>query len=100
MIRHSRARRCRIRLADWAGELSLEVTDDGLGFASQDPENARGSGLRGMSERLSAIGGRLSLAPADPGHKDHKDHNDRGFRLVATVPAAPAMAATGHNGQA
>ncbi len=106
VIRHSRARRCRIRLADRAGELSLEVTDDGLGFVNQDPENARGSGLRGMSERLSAIGGHLSLAPADPGHKDHKDHkdhddhNDRGFRLVATVPAAPAMAATGHNGQA
>ena len=76
------------------GELSLEVTDDGHGFADQDPEHPRGSGLRGMSERLSAIGGRLSLAPADPGHKDR---NDRGFRLVATVPAAPAMAATGHN---
>ena len=99
VIRHSRARRCRIRLADRAGELSLEVTDDGLGFVNQDPENARGSGLRGMSERLSAIGGRLSLAPADPGHNDHNDHNDRGFRLVATVAAAPAMAATGHNGQ-
>jgi two-component system sensor histidine kinase DesK len=94
VIRHSGARRCRIRLADHGGELSLEVTDDGLGFADQDPETPGGSGLRGMSERLSAIGGRLSLAPADPGHKDH---NDRGFRLVATVPAAPTMAATGHN---
>jgi two-component system sensor histidine kinase DesK len=94
VIRHSGARRCRIRLADHGGELSLEVTDDGLGFADQDPETPGGSGLHGMSERLAAIGGRLSLAPADPGHKDH---NDRGFRLVATVPAASAMAATGHN---
>jgi two-component system sensor histidine kinase DesK len=97
VIRHSRARRCRIRLADRMGELSLEVTDDGRGFADQDPENPRGSGLHGMSERLSAIGGRLSLAPAEPGHKDHNDHNDRGFRLVATVPVATAMATTGHN---
>jgi glucose-6-phosphate-specific signal transduction histidine kinase len=79
------------------GELSLEVTDDGQGFADQDKENPRGSGLHGMSERLSAIGGRLSLAPAEPGHKDHNDHNARGFRLVATVPAATAMATTGHN---
>jgi two-component system sensor histidine kinase DesK len=94
VIRHSRARRCRIRLADRMGELTLEVTDDGRGFADQDRENPRGSGLHGMSERLSAIGGRLSLAPAEPGHKDH---NDRGFRLVATVPAATAMATTGHN---
>ena len=97
VIRHSRARHCRIRLADHMGELSLEVTDDGHGFADQDPDNPGGSGLRGMSERLSAIGGRLSLAPAEPGHNGHR--NDRGFRLVATVPAAPAMAATGHNGQ-
>ena len=42
VIRHSRARRCRIRLADHGGELSLEVTDDGLGFADQDPEHSRG----------------------------------------------------------
>jgi len=103
VIRHSRARHCRIRLAGHLGELSLEVTDDGRGFADQDPERPRGSGLHGMSERLSAIGGRLSLGPAEPGHKDDKDHNDdkdhhdRGFRLVATVPAATAMVATGHN---
>jgi two-component system sensor histidine kinase DesK len=99
VIRHSRARHCRIRLTDHPGEISLEVTDDGHGFAHQDPEHPRGSGLRGMSERLSAIGGRLSLAPAEPGHKDHNGHDDRGFRLIATVPAATAMAATGHNCQ-
>src|SRR5271165_5198846 len=97
VIRHSRARHCRIRLAGHMGELSLEVTDDGRGFADHDPDHPRGSGLRGMSERLSAIGGRLSLGWAEPGH-----HN-RGFRLVATVPAAipttGATAATGHNCQ-
>jgi two-component system, NarL family, sensor histidine kinase DesK len=86
VIRHSRARHCRIRLADRMGELSLEVSDDGHGLAGQDPGNARGSGLRGMSERLSAIGGRLALGWAEP---------DRGLRLTATVPAA-AMAETGH----
>ena len=55
-----------------------------------------------MSERLSTVGGRLSLGPAEPGHNG--GHNggrngghDRGFRLVATVPAA--LAATGHNCQ-
>ena len=35
VIRHSGARNCRIRLADAAGELSLEVTDDGRGLAGQ-----------------------------------------------------------------
>ena len=102
VIRHSRARHCRIRLAGHGGELSLEVTDDGHGFADHDPDHPRGSGLRGMSERLSTVGGRLSLGPAEPGHTGghtggHSGSHDRGFRLVATVPAA--LAATGHNCQ-
>ena len=108
VIRHSRARHCRIRLAGHLGELSLEVTDDGHGFADQDRGHSRGSGLRGMSERLSAIGGRLSLGPAEPrlggdngdnGANGANGRNGRGFRLVATVPAAVAMAGTGHNCQ-
>jgi two-component system, NarL family, sensor histidine kinase DesK len=92
VIRHSRARHCRIRLSERMGEVSLEVTDDGRGFPGQgpeDPENpatpdgAHGSGLRGVSERLSAIGGRLSLGPADASGPKGQGH---GFRLVATVP--------------
>jgi two-component system, NarL family, sensor histidine kinase DesK len=85
VIRHSRARHCRIRLTERAGELSLEVTDDGRGFTSQDPDTPAGSGLRGVSERLSAVGGSLALGAAAPGH---------GFRLTATVPAG-AMAEAG-----
>ena len=90
VIRHSRARHCRIRLLERPGEFSLEVTDDGHGFVGphdQDPaspeyrpdspDSSTGSGLRGVSERLSAVGGSLSLGPATPGH---------GFRLIATVP--------------
>jgi two-component system, NarL family, sensor histidine kinase DesK len=79
VIRHSGARSCRIRLTEHAGEVSLEVADDGQGFAGQDPEAPKGAGLRGMSERLAAVGGRLSLGSADPGR-------GHGFRLVATVP--------------
>jgi len=88
VIRHSGARTCRIRLIEHDGELSLEVTDDGRGLpgraageasesshAENAQETAQGAGLRGMSERLSAIRGRLSLGSA--GH---------GFRLTATVP--------------
>jgi two-component system, NarL family, sensor histidine kinase DesK len=87
VIRHSSARNCQIRLTQRDGELSLEVTDDGRGLPSQAvSESSRpslgeqvlhGAGLRGMSERLSTVGGRLSLGSADHG---------RGFRLTATVP--------------
>ena len=96
VIRHSRARHCRLRLTERTGEVSLEVTDDGRGFSGPAKDNARhsaeaaatGSGLRGISERLSAAGGHLSLGQGD---------NGRGFRLTATVPAATAAA--GHNCQ-
>jgi two-component system, NarL family, sensor histidine kinase DesK len=82
VIRHSRARTCRIRLSERTGEMSLEVADDGRGFAG----SASGSGLRGMSERLSAAGGHLSLGRPETGP---------GFRLTATVPGT--MTETGNN---
>jgi two-component system, NarL family, sensor histidine kinase DesK len=85
VIRHSTASTCHISLTQRAGTLSLEVRDDGKGFPAQPVERAAGNGLRGMSERLSAVGGSLELRPdAGPG-----------FCLVATVPAtatAPAPA--------
>ena len=67
VIRHSRARNCRIRLVQHPGELSLEVSDDGHGPSGQEPDAPQGAGLHGMSERLSAEGGRLSLGTAEPG---------------------------------
>jgi two-component system, NarL family, sensor histidine kinase DesK len=115
VIRHSGAKSCRIRLIEQApigqapigqapigrapigqapigqaptepaGELSLEVTDDGRGLPGPPPAGtglttgSAGSGLRGMSERLGTAGGRLSLGAADPG-------SGRGFKLTATVP--------------
>jgi two-component system, NarL family, sensor histidine kinase DesK len=86
VIRHSRARTCRIRLTERPGETSLEVTDDGRGFSGPAGDSASGSGLRGMSERLSAVDGHLSLGRPETG---------RGFRLTATVRTATA--GTGHN---
>src|SRR6516165_1770027 len=85
VVRHSGARSCQIRLTEHPGELSLEITDDGRGLSgpaasapsrgADAPETSHGAGLRGMSERLSAVGGRLSVGSAGPG-----------FRLIATVP--------------
>jgi two-component system, NarL family, sensor histidine kinase DesK len=79
VIRHSGAKACRIRLIQHPRELSLEISDDGRGPTSQDASQPSGAGLRGMSERLSAQGGRLSLGAADP-------TSGQGFKLTATVP--------------
>src|SRR6202161_427487 len=63
VIRHAGAKACRIRLIERPDELCLEIADDGHGPALRpvDQETPKGTGLRGMSERLSAVGGRLSL---------------------------------------
>ena len=81
VIRHSGANTCRVRLAEHPGELALEVCDDGRGpgHARDGNQESTGAGLRGMSERLSTEGGRLSLAAADPA-------KGTGFKLTATVP--------------
>ena len=83
VIRHSGARACRIRLIPGDQELSLEVSDDGRGPGGQDAGAPHGAGLRGMSERLSNAGGRLSLGAADPGPGNRQS---QGFKLTATVP--------------
>jgi two-component system sensor histidine kinase DesK len=85
VIRHSAARTCRIRLTCDGGH-TLEIADDGKGYgippgsqagtaATAGTAGTAGNGLRNMSERLSAVGGSLSLSAG------------QGFRLVATVPA-------------
>jgi len=81
VIRHSGAKTCRVRLAERPGELTLEVCDDGRGpgHAQDDKQDSKGTGLRGMSERLSTEGGRLSLSAADP-------TKGQGFKLTVTVP--------------
>jgi two-component system sensor histidine kinase DesK len=94
VVRHSGARHCVIRLTELSAgpdkELSVDITDDGHGFTATGGTTGRtigngtgstGNGLRNMSERLSAVGGRLALGPATA----RSSH--RGFRLTATVPA-------------
>jgi two-component system sensor histidine kinase DesK len=76
VTRHSGARTCTITLTRHNGQVSLAIADDGRGRAA---ESSGGSGLHGMSERLSAVGGFLRLG------------SDRGFRVVASVPAANDM---------
>jgi two-component system, NarL family, sensor histidine kinase DesK len=95
VIRHSGARRCRIRLTARDGELSLEVSDDGHGFAPGTSQT-QGAGLRGMSERLDAVGGRLALgwtAQTAQTPQAAPAGARQGFRLIASVPAAPTTQA-------
>jgi len=77
VIRHSRAQRCVIRLHREDDHASLEVVDDGQGPSS--PRTVMGgSGLAGLAERLSAVGGSLQASAVPQG----------GFCLAARVPLA------------
>ena len=55
VVRHSHARRCRLRLAAENGSCVLSVEDDGCGGIQEE-----GNGLRGMRERIEALGGTLA----------------------------------------
>jgi len=54
VVRHAAARNCRVRLANSNGTCLLEVHDDGRGGLRTE-----GNGLRGMRERVEALGGIL-----------------------------------------
>ncbi len=70
VVRHSDAKVCRLRLEQSAGQYRLEITDNGRGGTP-----AEGNGLRGMRERLEALGGALER------------DGSRGMRLTATLPS-------------
>jgi signal transduction histidine kinase len=61
--RHARASHASVRVGHVDAAVELEVRDDGRGGA----EPALGSGLRGLADRLGALGGRLEV-DSEPGH--------------------------------
>jgi signal transduction histidine kinase len=72
VAKHSQASSAVIRLDRRAESLLVEVTDDGIGGATED----NGSGLRGLADRVEAMGGRIQVwSPPD-----------RGTRLRAEIP--------------
>ena len=55
------------------GELVVEIVDDGIGGADSE----RGSGIRGLADRVEALNGRLRLTP-----------HGGGTRVRADIPCA------------
>jgi signal transduction histidine kinase len=72
VAKYAHASRVGVDAARENGSLVVEVTDDGIGGA--DPE--AGSGLRGLLDRVSAVGGRLDV-DSPPG---------RGTTVRVTLP--------------
>ena len=72
VVRHSRATRCTILMRTLKGRFELEVTDNGRGLVAEE-----GSGLTGMRERLSSLGGSVQL-----------ENLEKGMRLLVQVPTS------------
>lgn len=81
VVRHSGARTAAVVIHGSEGELTVTIDDDGAGAAGV-PE---GNGIKGMRERVAALGGRLELG--EPG--------SRGWRVRAVFP----LPATGNGEQ-
>lgn len=75
--RHAHATRAEVRLAFGAGDVTLEITDDGAGFDAAAVGDGTTFGLAGMSDRVAEIGGELAVR-SEPGH---------GTRLRVRIPA-------------
>lgn len=73
IVKHAQAGRAAIAVELVDGALDIRVVDDGTGGASLD----RGSGLRGLADRLDSLGGSLDLE-SPPG---------AGTVLTARIPA-------------
>jgi signal transduction histidine kinase len=72
--KHAQASSATVEVARGNGQVSVEVVDDGVGGA--DTEG--GSGLRGLADRVEALGGRLRVWSPRGG----------GTRVRAEIPCA------------
>jgi signal transduction histidine kinase len=75
VAKHAQATAARVEVDRAADELVVEVVDDGVGGADSE----RGSGLRGLADRVEALGGRLRVWAPRGG----------GTRVRAEIPTNP-----------
>jgi PAS domain S-box-containing protein len=76
--RHSGCRHVRVSLSVSPEVVRLAITDEGRGFDSDGAPGGSGLGLMSMTERVSSVGGELSI----------RSQVGRGTRICATIPVA------------
>jgi two-component system sensor histidine kinase DesK len=76
VLRHSKAEQCEITVRQSAGQVRMDIRNDGVPDTPPEPAELGGSGIRNLSARVAALGGRLvgSIGP------------DGWFGLQARVP--------------
>jgi len=82
--KHARCDQVTIDLTDSGSVLTLEITDNGQGFATPELTKPKAYGLKGLHERAKAVGGWLDVSTI----------RDRGTSIILSVPLAQASTAT------
>ena len=77
MAKHAGARRAVVRVDEADGVLRFAVADDGVGFDAR-AAGTSSTGLQGIEDRLSALGGSLEVRTA----------RGEGTTLVGRIPLA------------
>src|SRR5262249_41236192 len=72
--KHARANRATVDVSRENGQVVIEIADDGIGGA----DTKGGSGLRGLADRVEALGGRLRVWTP----------RGQGTRVRAEIPCA------------
>jgi two-component system sensor histidine kinase DesK len=79
-VRHSGATGCTITVDGQSERVRLTVSDDGVGVHPDTVTATGGTGLKGLTERLAAVGGTLEAGACAPG-----------FRVTAVLPVESAV---------
>jgi signal transduction histidine kinase len=82
VARHAKASQAKVTLTGHDGTISMEISDDGIGFEVEGQSSAKKTtrlGLLGMKERIEMIGGSFCIQSA-PG---------KGTTIRIEIPAAP-----------
>jgi len=76
IIRHAKATKVEVRLAEAGGQVVLEVMDNGRGISEAEIHNTKSIGLLGIRERAALLGGTVRI----------KGGRGKGTTLTARIP--------------
>jgi signal transduction histidine kinase len=80
VIRHAKATKVDVRLAETGGQVVLEVKDNGRGISEAEIHNTKSIGLLGIRERAALLGGTLHI----------QGERGKGTTLTARISKAPS----------
>lgn len=76
--KHAVCTQVKLDISDFDGVLTVEISDDGMGFSEIERNKRDAFGLRGLEERARSVGGWLDIS-STPGH---------GTAIILSVPLA------------